>query len=111
MLFGTCSPPGAASQDQIHNSSSKQKECKIMATPFDPRVNDNPSTYFVQDRKNKKELTRLVIQDQMVTAEMGGVLPEQADPAVFGRVLDVACGIGNWIIEAAKTYPTMSLVG
>ena len=82
-----------------------------MPTPFDPRVNDNPSTYMVQDRKNKKELTRLMIHDRLITATMGGVLSEQADPTVFGRVLDVACGIGSWIVEAAETYPTMSLVG
>ncbi|HWS84742.1 MAG TPA: methyltransferase domain-containing protein [Ktedonobacteraceae bacterium] len=73
-----------------------------MPTPLDPRVNDNPSTYFVQDRKNKKELTRLKVQDQMITAVMGGALPEQPDPAVFGRVLDVGCGAGGWIIEAAQ---------
>ena len=82
-----------------------------MPTPFDRRVNDNPSTYMVQDRKNKKELIRLTMQDQMITAKMGGVLSEQADPTIFGRVLDVACGIGSWAIEAAQTYPTMSLVG
>jgi len=82
-----------------------------MPTPFDRRVNDNPSTYMVQDRKNKKELIRLTMQDQMITAKMGGVLSEQADPTVFCRVLDVACGVGSWAIEAAQTYPTMSLVG
>ena len=82
-----------------------------MANPLDPRINDNPSTYFVQDRKNKKELTRLMIQDQMITAAMGGVLPEQADPSIFHRVLDVGCGTGDWSIEAAQTYPTISLVG
>jgi hypothetical protein len=32
-----------------------------MSAPLDRRVNDNPSTYMVQDRKNKKELTRLTI--------------------------------------------------
>lgn len=82
-----------------------------MSTPFDPRINDNPSTYFVQDRKNRNELTRLTIQDQMITKAMGGVLPEQADPTVFRRVLDVGCGPGGWIIEAAKIYPAVSLVG
>jgi len=66
---------------------------------------------MVQDRKNKKELTRLNMQDQMVTAGMGGVLAEQADPTVFHCVLDVGCGTGGWIMEAAQTYPEMSLVG
>ncbi len=82
-----------------------------MSTSFDRRVNDNPSTYFVQDRKNQKELTRLANQDRMITTAMGGVLPEQPDPTIFHRVLDVACGTGSWAIEAAQTYPEMSLVG
>jgi ubiquinone/menaquinone biosynthesis C-methylase UbiE len=43
---------------------------------------------------------------------MGGILAEQPDPTVFQSVLDVGCGTGEWLIEAAKTYPTMTrLVG
>src|SRR6266852_7515288 len=78
-----------------------------MSTPTNPR-RDHPSTYFVEDRSNKEELHRLQIQDQMVTTSMGGVLPEQPDPTIFQRVLDVGCGTGSWLIEAARTYPTMS---
>src|SRR5579864_434378 len=74
---------------------------------------DNPNTYFVQDRRKKKEeLTRLTIQDQLVTTAMGGVLAEQMDPTVFCRVLDIACGTGSWLIKVAQTYPTIEkLVG
>ncbi len=75
------------------------------------RRNENPSTYFVQDRKNQKELARLTIQDRLLTAGMGGVLAEQPNPTIFRRVLDVGCGTGGWLIEAAQTYPEMSLVG
>jgi len=80
-----------------------------MSTPIDPR-REHSSTYFVQDRSNEEELTRLHAQDQMLTAGMGGVLPEQRDPTIFQRVLDVGCGTGDWLIETAKTYPTISLL-
>ena len=81
----------------------------MSTTPPDPR-REHPSTYFVQDRSNEDELTRLILQDQMVTAGMGGVLPEQPDPTIFKRVLDVGCGTGGWLIETAKTYPGISLL-
>ena len=73
--------------------------------------NDQPTTYFVPDRHNKNELFRLAIQDQMITQAIGGVLTEQKEPESIRRMLDIGCGAGSWIIEAAQTYPAMSLVG
>lgn len=82
-----------------------------MSSSVNPR-RERPSTYFVQDRSSEEELTRLLIQDQMMTVGMGGVLPEQPDPTIFRHILDVGCGPGGWLIEAARTYPSMSrLVG
>jgi ubiquinone/menaquinone biosynthesis C-methylase UbiE len=80
-----------------------------MSNSTDPR-REHPSTYVVQDRSNEEELTRLQVQDQMLTAGMGGVLPEQPDPSIFRRVLDVGSGTGGWLIEAARTYPSMTLL-
>src|SRR5579875_1279942 len=68
------------------------------------------STYFVPDRSYKEELLRLQTQDQMLTAGMGGVLPEQPDPTIFQRVLDVGCGTGGWLIETARTYPNIPVL-
>src|SRR6266571_148641 len=80
-----------------------------------PHKRDLFGTYFVldplHDRLTKEELVRLVTQDWLVTASMGGVLAEQTTPSAFADVLDVACGSGGWVIEAAQTYPEMTLVG
>jgi ubiquinone/menaquinone biosynthesis C-methylase UbiE len=80
-----------------------------MSDQTDPR-RVHPSTYFVPDRSNEEELARLQMQDKLVTSIMGGALPEQPDPTIFKRVLDVGCGTGDWLIEAASTYPTMTLL-
>jgi len=73
---------------------------------------DNSGTYTVQDRFSREELERLLIHSRMFTSAMGGLLPEQSDPTRFQCVIDIGCGPGGWILDAAKTYPTMSrLVG
>ena len=78
----------------------------------EPQKKEHPSTYFVQDRSNMDELMRVRLQDQMFTASMGGVLPEQANPDSFRRILDVGCGTGDWLIQTALTYPSITtLVG
>jgi len=82
-----------------------------MSTPFRPRKKEQSGTYFVQDRQNKQELARVLLQDQMITTAMGGVLPEQSDPARFRSLLDIGCGSGGWLITVAQTYPVLSLVG
>jgi ubiquinone/menaquinone biosynthesis C-methylase UbiE len=81
--------------------------------PPHPHSHDEtPSTYFVGDRSSKDELTRLTIQERMVTASMGGLLPEQTNTSGLRRILDVACGPGGWLIAVAKQYPAIShLVG
>ncbi len=68
---------------------------------------ENPSAYFVTDRSNLEEIDRLDNQDTMLTNGMGGVLPEQPDPTTFRSILDVGCGTGGWLVEIAKTYPTI----
>lgn len=82
-----------------------------MVAPIDPYPHELPSTYVVLDRPNEEELARLTIQGRSITTLMGGVLPEQSNVTAFHDVLDIACGPGGWVIQAAQDYPTMSLVG
>ena len=82
-----------------------------MSDSQEPHKYKHPSTYIVQDRQSEKEMRRLTIQDQLTTRIMGGVLPEQANPSSFQRILDIGCGTGNWAIQTARTYPTISLAG
>jgi ubiquinone/menaquinone biosynthesis C-methylase UbiE len=75
-------------------------------------LKEHPSAYFVEDRDNLEEIARLIAQDAMLTAGMGGLLPEQGDTQHICSVLDVGCGTGDWLIAMATTYPTMTrLVG
>src|SRR5438132_7447808 len=82
-----------------------------MPTPIDPRGKDNPSQYFVEDRSSNAEMIRQMIQDSTVTAGVGGPLAGQVGPAALHRILDIGCGPGGWILEAARLYPHMELVG
>lgn len=83
-----------------------------MTNGIGPGRDEYQGTYVVLNRNSQEELRRLAIQDQMITTAMRGVLPEQSHPETLRRVLDIGCGPGNWLIEAAKTYPEIEkLIG
>jgi ubiquinone/menaquinone biosynthesis C-methylase UbiE len=71
---------------------------------------ERASTYFVQDRFNEEELTRLQIQDREITRTTCRRVLEQlaVDPTAVQGVLDVGCGTGGWLLEMAKMYPGIS---
>jgi ubiquinone/menaquinone biosynthesis C-methylase UbiE len=67
------------------------------------------SEYFI-NQELMQEMVRLLRQAALVTTEMGGALPEQTDPAALSHVLDLACGPGEWVREAARSYPHLERV-
>src|SRR5260370_7745715 len=82
-----------------------------MPEHIDPRAQENSSQYVVEDRRSNPEMIRLMIQDSLMTTGMGGPLTEQANPTSLHRVLDIGCGPGGWILEAADRYHHMELTG
>lgn len=78
-----------------------------------PNHSTGESTYFIKD--SGAELARLVEQERFFQKALGGLLPEYADlPAFlapFHRVLDVACGSGGWVLEMARQYPHIEVIG
>jgi len=76
-----------------------------------PQRDDKQSTFFLHSKQNREESLRAQREDQLITHAMGGPLSEQADTNTFKHVLHIACGSGNWTIEAAQRYQQMSLIG
>jgi SAM-dependent methyltransferase len=69
------------------------------------------STYIL-DAENVGELARLMQQDRLLTEAMGGLLPEEGiSLPETGRVLDLACGPGGWLLELAFCFPRATLIG
>lgn len=79
-----------------------------METPINP--SQNQSTYFINPEE-AGETARLLLQDRLVTKEMGGVFPEEIDPIQFQLVLDLACGPGGWACDVARLYPQIDVIG
>src|SRR5579875_3362086 len=67
--------------------------------------------YFV-DAETVTEMTRLLAQDTLITRSMGGLFPERTDHLEgMHAILDVACGPGGWVLEAAREYPHIQITG
>ena len=73
-----------------------------MPLPVNP--SENQTTYFINPEE-AAETSRLLMQDRVVTKEMGGVFPVDLDPSSIHLVLDLACGPGGWASEVARAYP------
>jgi ubiquinone/menaquinone biosynthesis C-methylase UbiE len=80
-----------------------------MSEPVNPKATTD-STY-VLDAESEVELSRLLLQDRLLTEDMGGVWLEQGDVAALQYVLDLACGPGGWVLDVAVAYPEKDVMG
>lgn len=63
---------------------------------------DEEHTYQL-DPEHESELTRLIRQSRFTTNAQGGLFPEHAIwPA--SRIIDLACGPGDWALDLASAY-------
>jgi ubiquinone/menaquinone biosynthesis C-methylase UbiE len=63
------------------------------------------------DPESAAEMTRLINLDRFTTEAMGGPLVGLSDPSLLHNVLDVACGPGGWVLDAAFEHPEIEFVG
>ncbi len=71
---------------------------------------ESQNSYF-SDPESGSEMARLMIQEQILTEEMGGVDVGIDDPASLRKVLDIGCGPGGWALEMAFQYPDLEVIG
>ncbi len=68
-------------------------------------------TGYIMDAENAAEMARLIRQGRLMTRGMGGLFPQSIDLSSVRRVLDLACGPGEWATAVATTYPHMRVSG
>ncbi|MGB8343363.1 MAG: methyltransferase domain-containing protein [Ktedonobacteraceae bacterium] len=76
----------------------------------DPTVTPQPTTGYVVDAENVAEMARLIRQARMLSEHLG-LLPASVQPAPGSRILDIACGPGEWSLEIARRFPNSQVVG
>jgi ubiquinone/menaquinone biosynthesis C-methylase UbiE len=65
---------------------------------------------YYQSLHDSLEL-QLLLSLRALLCEQVGLLPECVRPVEDGRVLDVACGRGEWVQAMARHYPAMEALG
>jgi ubiquinone/menaquinone biosynthesis C-methylase UbiE len=68
------------------------------------------SQYYV-DQNDISEMSRLLKQSNYLITMFGGLLADRPDFAGIHRVLDIACGPGEWATEVARQHPDIQVVG
>jgi len=66
---------------------------------------------YLFDPESTAEMERLIGQGRMMTNAMGGPLTGLPDLSPGARIVDLACGAGGWVLDAASTSPESEIVG
>jgi ubiquinone/menaquinone biosynthesis C-methylase UbiE len=66
---------------------------------------------YVFDAESATETARLMLQDRLLTKAMGGVFPASFDLSNVHHILDIGCGPGGWVLDAAFATPHIDIAG
>ncbi len=66
---------------------------------------------FLIDPENGAEMVRLSNQHRLLTQYMGGLFPQDIDTAPLKRILDLACGPGDWVQDVAFEHQNIDVIG
>jgi ubiquinone/menaquinone biosynthesis C-methylase UbiE len=66
---------------------------------------------YLSDAENAAEMARLMVQDRLLTQEMGRLVPEPIDLSQVHQVLDIGCGPGGWLLDLVAHSPHIQGVG
>lgn len=70
----------------------------------------SPSSYII-DAESPAEMARLIHLDRIVTQTMGGPLLGVDDLSNLRNILDLGCGPGGWVLDAAFALPNAEVEG
>src|SRR5258708_3129471 len=70
----------------------------------------HPGASSLPQKEQPVRFPRL-FQFDLPRLKTGRVFPEQLDLSGIHRVLDVACGTGEWVIATAQAFPQLEVVG
>jgi len=66
---------------------------------------------YIFDTESAVEMGRLIDQDRMITAAMGGPLVGLSNLPSQAQILDLGCGPGGWVLDVAYARPTIEVAG
>src|SRR5689334_19632063 len=84
---------------------------RAMSAMNQPENPENQENHYILDPESSAEMSRLQTQDKMLTKAMGGLLTEIPDLSGYRRVLDLACGPGDWALDLAYAHPHLEVIG
>src|SRR3954447_12846638 len=95
-------------------SSIIAKACYLvrLQKPGGAETMESPSSHtYVFNPESPTEMARLINQDHMLTQSMGGPFSGLPDISSLHNILDLGCGSGGWVLDAASALPDAKVKG